>query len=374
MQNACVKQRWATIMVTVAGVAVLSAAIGCAPKEKPEAPPINKHKPATVMDLPAANEKPMDPATVLVEVGGVKLTAGEAEGQIARMLGGQSNLSPEQQAQLLPRFRQQIADRFVVRTLLGQEADRRKIEVVEADVTNAIGEIQATLPPGMTLTNALAKDGLSMADFRSNLVSELRMKKLVDAACPVADPDDAAVEAFYKADTNRFASPETVQARHILLKVEESATPAEKAARKADAEALQKQLVDGKLDFAKTAMATSDCPSKARGGDLGSFARGQMVKPFDDAAFSQEPDVIGPVVETPFGFHIIQVIKHNPATVTPLDEVRAKIRVYLKSQGQKDKFETFIEGLRKNADVKGPLASAPQRAASPRRAAPGAQP
>ena len=182
------------------------------------------------------------------------------------------------------------------------------------------------------------------------------------------------MEAFYKADTNRFAAPETVQARHILLKVEESATPAQKAARKADAEALQKQLVDGKLDFAKTAMATSDCPSKARGGDLGSFARGQMVKPFEDAAFSQAPEVIGPVVETPFGFHIIKVVKHNPATVTPLDEVRVKIRAYLKSQGQKDKFETFLEGLRKNAVVKGPLASAAQPAANPQRKGPVAQP
>ncbi len=363
MQDASIKQGWATIVATMAGVAVLSAVIGCTPKDKPQAAAAAKVKtPAKVMELPVAAEKPMDPATVLVSVGGAELTAGEADGQIARMLGGQASLTPEQQAQLMPRFRQQIADRFVVRTLLGQEAEKRKIEVVEADATNAIGEIQTTLPPGMTLESALAKDGLSMAEFRSNLVTELRMKKLVDVACPVADPDDAAVEAFYKSDTNRFASPETVQARHILLTVAETNTPAEKAARKTAAEALQKQLADNKLDFAKTAMATSDCPSKARGGDLGSFTRGQMVKPFEDAAFSQAPDAIGPVVETPFGFHIIKVVKHTPASVTPLSEVRAKIRLYLKSQGQKDKFETFIEGLRKSANVKGPLAVSPQRA------------
>ncbi|MEI7437726.1 MAG: peptidylprolyl isomerase [bacterium] len=364
MQNVSLKHGMVMGIVTMAGVAVLSAAIGCTPKDKPGADAGKTKKTSAVLELPAADLKPMAPATVLVDVGGVTLTAGEADVQIERMLGGQANLNPEQKAQLMPRFRQQVADRFVVRTLLGQEADRRKIEVVDADVTKAIDEIQSTLPAGMTLETALAKDGLSMVDFRGNLVSELRMKKLVDAACPVADPDDAAVEAFYKADTNRFASPETVQARHILLKVEESATPAEKAARKADAEAIQKQLVEGKLDFAKTAMATSDCPSKARGGDLGSFARGQMVKPFEDAAFGQAPDVIGPVVETPFGFHIIQVVKHSPATITPLDEVRTKIRVYLKSQGQKDKFEVFLEGLRKKAVVKGPLASTPQSAAS----------
>jgi peptidyl-prolyl cis-trans isomerase C len=67
-----------------------------------------------------------------------------------------------------------------------------------------------------------------------------------------------------------------------------------------------KQQLDGGADFATLARANSDCPSSAQGGDLGSFGRGQMVKPFEDAAFSMPIGAISGVVETPFGYHLIQ--------------------------------------------------------------------
>jgi peptidyl-prolyl cis-trans isomerase C len=78
-------------------------------------------------------------------------------------------------------------------------------------------------------------------------------------------------------------------------------------------------------DFEKVAAEVSDCPSKAKGGKLGILSRGQAVKPFGDAAFNQKVGEVGPVVETQFGYHVIEVIDHMDASKAPLSEVKEKI-------------------------------------------------
>jgi parvulin-like peptidyl-prolyl isomerase len=119
---------------------------------------------------------------------------------------------------------------------------------------------------------------------------------------PDADQTGMVVEALPHATT--------VRARHILVKAAENDGDAARAESKRVAEQIRKQIVDG-AGFADMAAKHSDCPSKQKGGDLGSFGRGQMVKPFEDAAFSQKENAIGPVVETSFGYHIIQVIERH---------------------------------------------------------------
>lgn len=96
-----------------------------------------------------------------------------------------------------------------------------------------------------------------------------------------------------------------IHARHILIAAD--ASDAARAEARKKIELVRAELLAGK-DFATAAREYSDCPSKENGGDLGTFTRGQMVKAFEDAAFSQKPGEIGPIIETEFGFHIIQVL------------------------------------------------------------------
>ena len=104
----------------------------------------------------------------------------------------------------------------------------------------------------------------------------------------------------------RIKKPEQVKASHILVKVDAGADEAKKAeARKKIQEIQQKVKAGG--DFEALATENSDCPSKAKGGDLGFFERGQMVKPFEEAAFALKPGEVSGIVETQFGYHIIKV-------------------------------------------------------------------
>jgi parvulin-like peptidyl-prolyl isomerase len=102
----------------------------------------------------------------------------------------------------------------------------------------------------------------------------------------------------------------TVRARHILVAAAPNVGDAARVESKRVAGKIRKQLIDG-ADFADMAAKHSDCPSKRKGGDLGTFDRGRMVKAFEDAAFSQKVNAIGPVVETQFGFHIVQVLERH---------------------------------------------------------------
>lgn len=140
------------------------------------------------------------------------------------------------------------------------------------------------------------------------------------------------VEAYYKANTAEFSRPEQVHARHILLRVDETASDDEKAAVRKKADDLVAK-VKGGGDFAELAKKYSEDPGSApNGGDLGFFPRGQMVPPFEAVAFSLTPGSVSDIVETNFGLHIIKVEAKEEARQQSLDEVRNSLRVKLAAE------------------------------------------
>ncbi len=146
-------------------------------------------------------------------------------------------------------------------------------------------------------------------------------------------PSDKDVEDYYKTNLkSRFTHPDMVHARHILIAVPAGATDQQKAAAKAKAESILKQAQAKRADFSKLAAKYSDDPSnRDQGGDLGSFARGQMIKPFEDAVFAMKPGEIR-VVETRFGYHVVKLDSFTPAHTDTLAEARPKIIDDLREQ------------------------------------------
>lgn len=127
---------------------------------------------------------------------------------------------------------------------------------------------------------------------------------------------------FYGANAQQFAKGATVSAKHILVAEEEKCNE------------ILGSIRSGEKTFEDAAKEFSTCPSGAEGGDLGEFGKGQMVKEFEDAAFTAEiGTVVGPV-KTQFGYHLIKVEKKSEASVTPLEEVQEKIRRTLLQQKQ----------------------------------------
>lgn len=146
--------------------------------------------------------------------------------------------------------------------------------------------------------------------------------------------EDEEVKAYYEANQKQFVKGATVQAKHILV-AEEDACKEILAA-----------IESGEKTFEDAAKESSTCPSGQRGGDLGEFGKGQMVKEFEDAAFTAEiGQVVGPV-KTQFGYHLIKVEKKNEEKVSEFAEVEASIKRNLAQQKQNDAYMAKVSELR----------------------------
>jgi peptidyl-prolyl cis-trans isomerase D len=137
------------------------------------------------------------------------------------------------------------------------------------------------------------------------------------------------VENYYNSNVQQFQTPEQVRASHILLKTDGK----NEADVRKQAEDILKQAKAPGADFAALAKKYSeDDGSKENGGDLDYFPKGRMVPEFEQAAFSMQPGQISDLVKSQFGFHIIKVVDHKPASTRSLDEVRAQIQETLSNQ------------------------------------------
>ena len=156
--------------------------------------------------------------------------------------------------------------------------------------------------------------------------------------------NEADVRAYYEQNASRLSGGEERRASHILLSVPEGSSAEAKAAIRAKAQALQKELVQNPSRFAEVAKAQSQDPgSAANGGDLDYFARGAMVKPFEDAAFTLTKGAISDVVESDFGFHIIRLTDVRAPKQRPFEEVRAELERDLKRQQSQKRYAEMAE-------------------------------
>lgn len=154
-----------------------------------------------------------------------------------------------------------------------------------------------------------------------------------DALASQINVSDADIKSYYEQNTKQYGTEEQRRASHILIGVNKDAPDADKAAAKAKAEKLLASLRKNPAEFAKLAKENSvDTGSAERGGDLGFFGKGTMVKPFEDAAYKLKQDEVSDLVQSDYGFHIIKVTAIKPAAIKPLEQVKNEIASDIRKQ------------------------------------------
>ena len=138
---------------------------------------------------------------------------------------------------------------------------------------------------------------------------------------------------YYAENSTRYGVPEERRASHILIKADRSLAAADRAIAKAKAEELLAQVRKSPASFAELAKKNSqDEGSAVNGGDLDFFGRGAMVKEFDAAVYAMKPGEISNLVETDFGFHIIQLTGARGGEKKPFEAVRAEVEAEVRKQ------------------------------------------
>ena len=266
-----------------------------------------------------------------------------------------------------------IVNELIVKTLLEDEIAKRGIKVTNDDINDAIKEIVEKVGSKENLDKILKQNGVSASDFKKDLKEQVKMKKLAESLGS-SDVTDADAKEFYNKNIEKFKFPDKVRASHILISVNpeeiteiiksdsknanlteaevKAKVQEEIKAKEAKAKELFNQAKQDPSNFAKLAKDNSDdTVSAQKGGDLGFFAKQEMVPEFANAAFGAKPEtVVGPV-KSQFGYHIIYVKDRMAAGQKPFEKEKNSIKEYLKNQKQLEKVDQLVESLKKNAKI-----------------------
>ena len=236
--------------------------------------------------------------------------------------------------------------------LLYQSSRDNNLAATSEEVDKGIAELKAQYPDEQTFDQQLEAEAISVDSLRTMLAKDISIQKLVETVISkkVIVTDDAK-HTFYTENESQMQSPEHLRLRHILVRVPEGATTEQRDAARLKIDQLRKQVTEEGADFATLARENSDDPgSREKGGEL-TVMEGQTAPPFEEAAFKLEPGAISDVVQTQFGFHIIQLLEKVPARKVPYEEVEERIEQYLQQEGLRQEVQDEVGTLRAKAAI-----------------------
>jgi foldase protein PrsA len=228
-----------------------------------------------------------------------------------------------------------VLQQLVQETLIEQYAKNNNITVSDAEVDQRENQIKANFPTG-SWDEMLKARGLTESDVRSALREQIILDKALTKDVTITP---AQIKDYFNKNHASFDKPEQVSARHILVP------------NLAMANMVEAKLKAGGSFAALATQYSTDPGSKTKGGDLGTFRRGQMVPAFDKYAFSAPIGQISPPIKSPFGYHIIQVETRTPGQKATLASATPQIVDTLRQQQEAPLIQPFLQGLQQKATI-----------------------
>jgi foldase protein PrsA len=278
---------------------------------------------------------------VAARVDGAAISLSEIDAQLATMkkqspttFQGTEGAAREQD------YRARILDSLVQIQLIKAASAKAGVSVSDKQIDAQMKTLETQYGGKTGLDNAMKQAGVSSAQLRENLRSRMLVDALAKKVAPAPAVTEQQIADFYAKNKSMFADQAQVHARHILFTTSDKAT----------ADKVLAQIKAGG-DFAALAKQYSKDPgSAAKGGDLGWAAPSTYVQPFADAVTSMSKNEIR-LVESTFGWHIIQLLDSKPAADKTLDQVKDQVKQLLQQQEQSKLFQTYLDKLKKAAKI-----------------------
>ena len=253
----------------------------------------------------------------------------------------------------ISKLKTDILEGLIDRELLYQESQKKGFKVEDEAVNEQFETLKKRFSNETEFRSSLVKMNLTEAGIRDQIKKGMSIQQFIDKQFAQEKTVSAEeIKAYYDSHPDFFKKPEQVWASHILIKVDPLADESVKAEARKEIEKVQQRLRNGE-DFAALAKEFSKCPSSANGGDLGSFKRGQMVKPFEEASFALKPGEVSEIVETKFGYHLIKVTGKESEKNLTFEEIKEDSRLVelIKKQKIREKITLYVKELREKGKV-----------------------
>ncbi len=302
-------------------------------------------KPADGTTAPASATGPV------AKVNSQEISRGDFDKQMERTRSRFQRAGRQIAPALETRLKENLVRKMVEEELISQKAKAETVTVEPAELEAKFAEHKGRFGSDKAFAAFLERTNQSEVEVKQDLEKNLLRDKLFTKLLGGTEPTDADAQKYYEENKDKYKQKEQIKASHILFKVDKTTPEAEK---KKKLEQAKKVLAEAKkpgVNFEELAKKNSEGPTAPRGGDLGTFSRGRMVKPFEDVAFAAKAgDVLGPV-ETQFGFHVIKVYEKTAEVQRPFEEVKESILTSLKARQKSKATRELLDKLKAEAKV-----------------------
>ena len=234
----------------------------------------------------------------------------------------------------------QALDSLISQKVIELEAKKQKIAVSDEDIQKEMEKYYQAYGSEAEFNQALEMGGYTLDDVKKELVLNLKINKLLEPRIKITEEDS---KTYFEENKEQFAQQKQVKASHILVETEEKANE------------IKKKLAEGQ-DFAQLAKENStDTQNKDKGGDLGFFGSGDMVKEFEEAAFALKVGEISAPVKTEFGYHIIKVTEVKEAQEANYEQNKSKIKETLFAEKAQAEYGVLMQELQKDYKIENSL-------------------
>jgi peptidyl-prolyl cis-trans isomerase C len=287
----------------------------------------------------------------IARINGEEIARGDFDKQLERTRSRFQRAGRTVAPALEARLKENLVRKLVEEALIAQKAKAEGVSITAEELAAKVKEHKDRFGSEKAFASFLERTNQTEADVGADLEKTLLRDKLFAKLLASGEPTEADAKKYYEENLDKYKQKEQIKASHILVKVEKDATDKDKKAKLAEAKKVLAEVKKAGANFEEIAKKYSDGPTKDRGGDLGTFARGRMVKPFEDAAFAAKAgEIVGPV-ETQFGFHVIKVYEKTPEQQRSYDEVKEAIMTSLKARQKSKATRELLDKLKAEAKV-----------------------
>lgn len=272
----------------------------------------------------------------IVLIGSLLAVFGFSKEDAVAKVGSETISKDDLYTTLVDQYGDGALDTLIAEKIVKLESEKKDLTVKDSEIKKELENIKGQYDSEEAFNEALASSGSDLDSVKKNIKTYLLTEKLLKDRVKITDDQ---IKEYFEANKESFAQKEQVEASHILVDDEKTAQEV-------------KKKLDAGGDFAELAKEYSTDTSNAdSGGKLGYFGKGEMVKEFDDKAFSMKKGEISEPVKTEFGYHIIKVTGKKEAKEAVLADHKDEIRDILFDQALQTEYGTWLTEKKKEYKI-----------------------